>query len=158
MKHSFHTRYITDIQCNNFNEIDNCWWRPRSVETCNEEGGWLDSRLHSRRKYVCTEIWISISTPRLCSISSSHLSVLYLLSFTFFPLPFPYFSARIRVRFQLRSRGTSRQNGSWVGLLEVLQFTLPILFPPSTLCSLIALSMTPCSLDTDSSTMSFEMI
>jgi hypothetical protein len=43
------------IQCNNFSKIDNTWWWLYAVETCSEQEGWLDNKLHLRRKYMCTK-------------------------------------------------------------------------------------------------------
>jgi hypothetical protein len=41
-----------DIQCNNFSMIEDTWWWLYSAEPCNVEEGWLDNKLHFRRKYM----------------------------------------------------------------------------------------------------------
>jgi hypothetical protein len=45
----------SDVQRNNFSEMDNTWWWPYTAETCSEEVGWLDNMLYLRRKYMCTK-------------------------------------------------------------------------------------------------------
>jgi hypothetical protein len=44
-----------DVQCDDFSKIDNTWWWPSVAKTCSEEEGWLDNKLHLRRKYMGTE-------------------------------------------------------------------------------------------------------
>jgi hypothetical protein len=66
-----HAVYNFDIECNNFNKLDNNLWWSYTTETCNEEERWLDNKLHLRRKYMCKKsafevyAWENISQFRL---------------------------------------------------------------------------------------------
>jgi hypothetical protein len=41
-----------DAQCTNISKIEDTWWWPYTAETCSVEEGWLDNKLHLRRKYM----------------------------------------------------------------------------------------------------------
>jgi hypothetical protein len=47
------------IQYNNFSKTENTWWWSYTAETCSEEEGLLENKLHLRRKYMWNKWYIN---------------------------------------------------------------------------------------------------
>jgi hypothetical protein len=75
-----HAIYNFDMHCNNFSKIDNTWWWPYAAETCSEEEGWLDNKLHLSRKYLYTKKVYSPKYLQSISVSASHLQGIFTYS------------------------------------------------------------------------------